>query len=57
MACMSIFSYNYVTDTGVRISAILYYFNYKNGLVHAMQSNGPLQQVTCDWGAFILLYN
>jgi hypothetical protein len=43
---MSIFCSNYVTDMAVGMVAILYYFHLKNGLVHAMQSNGPLQQVT-----------
>jgi hypothetical protein len=46
MTCMSIFCSNYVTDMAVGMVAILYYFHLKNGLIHAMQSNGPLQQVT-----------
>jgi hypothetical protein len=45
MTCMSIFCSNYVTDMAVAMVAILYYFHLKNGLIHAMQSNGPLQQV------------
>ena len=36
MACMSIFSYDYIVDTAVGIAAILYHFDQEDGLVHAM---------------------
>jgi hypothetical protein len=43
---MSIFGSIYVTDMAVGMVGILYHFHLKNGLVHAMQCNGPLQQVS-----------